>query len=345
MIDFSEDFTEVQQAESNSNLWVNKYRPKKLQDMCLDDNLRSIFESQIKDGDIRNVTLVGPPGTGKTTMALVLVNEIHGEPLFISCASGEGKVDTIGMKIIPFCQYASNNRKVIILDELDSASATQASSFQKALRNVIEAYPECRFIATANYKENIIDPILSRLPPLTMSFSAKQMYSRIVEIFKKEHVDYSSIDQNEFKDLVHTLIRHTYPDIRALMGRLEMACIDTLTTDKLKALAHSDTNLERYASFFDKIIKVIKNSNPVVMRSSVNNLITSAISNGLDEDGILSSGYNFSRALFNYVLEKDLIKSVDILIQLTGQLNTIETCVDKEPQVFRMLLLLFKGLS
>ena len=144
MIDFSEDIAESQQQKTDEALWVNKYRPRALDDICLKKELKDVFAAQIAAGDIQNVTLVGPPGTGKTTLALVLADETKAEALFISCAAGEGRVDSIASKIIPFCQYSSPRQKIVILDELDSASATQANSFQKSLRNVVETYSDCR---------------------------------------------------------------------------------------------------------------------------------------------------------------------------------------------------------
>ena len=124
MIDFSEDIQEVSPNaaidDPSSSLWVNRYRPKTLAEMCLNESTRKAFDAQIKAGDLQNVALIGPPGTGKTTLAMALCNEIKAEPLFVACAGGDGRVDSIAMKIIPFCQYSSgNNRKVVILDELD----------------------------------------------------------------------------------------------------------------------------------------------------------------------------------------------------------------------------------
>ena len=347
MLDFSEDVSDIlTDTQSDSGLWVDKYRPKNLADICLDPDLKSVFEAQVKAGDIQNATFVGPAGTGKTSLALALVNEIHGEPLFVSCAAGEGKVDTIAMKIIPFCQYSSPNRKVVILDELDSASANQASSFQKSLRNVVEAYPECRFIATANYSGNIIEAVHSRMPFITISFNVQDMMKRVMFILKSENVDLSSIGEGKLKPLLASLIKNSYPDIRSMLGKLQMACTDGITEGKLAALVSSDNVDRKYDAFYGRVVDVVRNSvNPSEMRARVNGLIVDATSDGGDEFGVLSSGYGFSKGLFDYALDNGLAVGVDSLISLTGQLNVVETCIDKEPQAFRMLLLLAKAMG
>ena len=189
MIDFEEDILEpVGSGEfaprNEAGLWVTKYRPRTLEHFCLDEKLKNMFQKQIEANDVQNVCLIGGPGIGKTTLALILANaEKDSDILFVSCASGEGKVETIQSKIVPFCQAASRGRKFVILDELDSASATQANSFQKALRNVVEAYPDCRFLATANYQSNVIGPLCpSRLPPVSLSFSVSEMISNLLYI-------------------------------------------------------------------------------------------------------------------------------------------------------------------
>ena len=243
-----------------------------------------------------------------STLAMALCNEIKAEPLFVACAGGDGRIDSIAMKIIPFCQYSSgNNRKVVILDELDSASATQANSFQKALRNVIEQFPDCRFIATANYAENIIEPILSRIPPLVIAFNQNQLMTRVGFILKNEGVEIEKgTDMKALQGLISTLIRKTYPDIRSLFGRLQLACSGgTLSIEKMQA-------------------------------------------DGVVVEGRLTNAYEFSKGLVLHFLKLDPVKAenrdIDVVLALMGQLNVIEKAVDKEMQVFRLLLLIAKAL-
>ena len=359
MLDFSEDIEQVTAVhgvdDSASALWVNRYRPKTLAEMCLTDSMRAAFEAQVKAGDIQNVALIGPPGTGKTTLAMALCNEIKAEPLFVACAGGDGRIDSIAMKIIPFCQYSSgNNRKVVILDELDSASATQANSFQKALRNVIEQFSDCRFIATANYAENIIEPVLSRIPPLVISFNQEQLMARVGFILKQENIEIEKgTDMAEMKGLISTLIRGTYPDVRALFGRLQMACSGgTLSVNKLKGvLMNGDEDSETIKAFYDKVVDRIRQASgqPLLMRSAVEALISEAsrADDGVVTQAKLTNAYEFSKGLFLHCLKSNTLSNagVDGLLDLTEQLNCIEKAVDKEMQVFRFLLLISKNLT
>ena len=359
MLDFSEDVEQVVAAQgvddASSALWVNRYRPKTLEEMCLVDSIRTALEAQIKSGDIQNVSLIGPPGTGKTTLAMALCNEIKAEPLFVACASGDGKIDAITMKIIPFCQYSSGHRKVVILDELDSASATQTNSFQKALRNVIEQFPDCRFIATANYAENVLEPILSRIPPLVISFNQQQLMSRVGFILKKENIEIEKgTDMTELKGLISTLIRKTYPDIRALFGKLQMACSGgTLSVDKMRGvLAGADEESEEIAEFYEKVVGCIQegaSTQPLLMRTAIETLIsdTSRADTGVVIQCNLTNAYEFAKGLFIHCLKVGHLANcgVDGLLALTEQLNTIEKAIDKEIQVFRFLLLIFKNLA
>ena len=354
MIDFSEDIREVEiPAETrDTSLWVERYRPRTLADMCLADDLRGAFEAQVKAGDVQNVSLIGPPGTGKTTLALALCNEIKAEPLFVACAGGDGRIDTISAKIIPFCQYSSGNRKVVILDELDSASATQANSFQKALRNVIEQFPDCRFIATANYQENILEPILSRIPPLVISFSQAQLMKRLSAVMKQEGVELpSGTDPAEMKALLQTLIKQTYPDIRALFGKIQMACTGgTLSLASLRAATVTgDPTSEQAKTFYAKVVDCLVKTlpEPLMMRTMVEDLIQEATrkEGELVVKNKLTNAYEFSKGLFLHCLNEGLIKDADAILAISEQLNIIEKAIDKEIQTFRLLVLVAKALN
>ena len=228
MIDFEEDILETSKpattlANTEDMLWVNKYRPRTLEHFCLEAQLKKKFTSWIEANDIQSCCLIGGPGIGKTTLALILANAAkNSDILFVPCAI-EGKIETIQTKIIPFCQSASRGQKVIILDELDSASSTQANSFQKSLRNTIEIYKDCRWIATANYGQNIISPICpSRLIPFSLSFSVSDMISNLLYIIGQENVEIVS-EPAKTKQFLGNLIKSYYPDMRAVVGFLQSA--------------------------------------------------------------------------------------------------------------------------
>ena len=177
---------------------VYKYRPKCLDEMVLDSDIKDYFKNMVKSKSLTNMTLIGSPGFGKTTLALCLANEVNAVVHFVKCAI-DGKVEYISSTLKPFCDSMSldGRPKIVILDELDSASSTQQSSFQKSLRSLIESAPDTVFICTANYN-NIIGAVLSRCPPIKITFSAKDLLVRVKQILDSEHVEYSSDTLKDF---------------------------------------------------------------------------------------------------------------------------------------------------
>lgn len=339
MIDFEDDILEngengglTAALNSEEFQWVNKYRPKTLERFCLDDRLKKMFSGQIANNDIQNVCLIGGPGIGKTTLALILANSIsESDILFVSCASGEGKIEFIQTKIVPFCQSASKGRKIVILDELDSASSTQANSFQKALRNVIEAYPDCRFIATANYQSNIISPILSRLPPIGLTFSVSDMISNLLYIMGEEKVEIVS-EAAKVKQFLGNLIKSYYPDMRAAVGFLQAACV----SGKLDIEEVVIDNKEALRLALSNFLVIINGSDtPLNLRKAYNNAVLSFGNNGALAS--LCSPYGLASAVFNYIVDC-FNASVEDLMFLVDCLYKIEHSVDQESQLFGFLL-------
>lgn len=337
MIDFEEDILESTTgvaAPTNTEdfLWVNKYRPRTLEHFCLDEKLKKMFSAQIEANDIQNACLIGGPGIGKTTLAFILANNIKdGDILFVSCASGEGKVESIQTKIVPFCQSASRGQKIVILDELDSASSTQANSFQKALRNVIEAYPDCRFIATANYQPNIIAPILSRLPPVSLTFSVSDMITNLVYIMGQENVEIVS-EASKVKQFLGTLIKSYYPDMRMVIGQLQTACIGgKLDVDEV-VIDNKDVVNTTLAQFMSIISGT---DTPLALRKAYNNEVLSFGNNGRLSE--LTSPYGLASGMFDYIVE-NYDASTEDLMALVDYLYKIEHSVDQETMLFGFLL-------
>jgi replication factor C small subunit len=200
-------------------IWVEKYRPAKLEDLILDDKSLRIV-SQFKD-EIPNLLFVGSPGTGKTTLARIIVNDILGCNYLYINASDESGIDTIRHNITNFAQTKSfdGGVKVVVLDEADGLT----SQAQAALRNTMETYAKyCRFILTANYKHKIIPALQSRCQSLDLKPVVEQAAKRCFNILKQENVKVSDEQKKKFVRLVKRL----FPDLRKTINEIQKSVID-----------------------------------------------------------------------------------------------------------------------
>ena len=201
-------------------IWVEKYRPQTLDDVILDEEtLRIVKEYK---NEIPNLLFVGNPGTGKTTLARVIVNDILGCNYLYINASDESGIDTIRHNITNFAQTKSfdGGVKVIILDEADGLT----SQAQAALRNTMETYAKyCRFILTANYKHKIIPALQSRCQSLTIKPVVELAVKRCYNIIKNENV---KVPEEQKKKFVQLVKRH-FPDLRKTINELQKNVIDS----------------------------------------------------------------------------------------------------------------------
>lgn len=207
-------------TDINNILWVEKYRPKKLSDCILPIDLAKIFEGMIKEGSIPNMMFYGKAGTGKTTVARALANELSADCILINCSEENG-IDTLRTKIRQYASTISlsDTQKIVILDEFDYANA---QSIQPALRGAIEEFHgNCRFILTCNYKNRIIEPLHSRCTGIDFSIPASEkpkiagdILQRMENILTEEGVEYN-------KQVLANLIKKHFPDIRRILNDLQ----------------------------------------------------------------------------------------------------------------------------
>jgi len=202
-----------------NQLWVEKYRPQKLNEVILSPEIQSHFTS-LKE-DIPNLLFYGSPGTGKSTLAKIIVKDIlQCQYLYIN-ASDENGIDTIRNKVISFAQTRSidSKKKIVILEEADGLTGESL----RILRNVMEEYCDTtRFILTANYINKIIEPIRSRCVLFKLHPDLKDCLKRCVYILKEEGVKVSS-DQ---KNLLLSFIESRYPDLRRIINDLQKFSIN-----------------------------------------------------------------------------------------------------------------------
>ena len=204
-------------SDIKHSLWVEKYRPTTLDTYIGNEHLKSKVKVYLESGDLPHLLLFGKAGTGKTTLAKLLVKNINCDYLYIN-ASDERKLEMVRDKVKNFASTIGfSDLKVIILDEADYI--TPAS--QAALRNLMETFSKhCRFILTCNYVERIIDPIQSRcqsfqiIPP-----DRKQVAVHMSNILQSENVT------SDNKDIV-TLVNGGYPDIRRVINSAQRQVVD-----------------------------------------------------------------------------------------------------------------------
>lgn len=229
--------------KEENTLWCEKYRPATLADYIGNDHLKAKVQQYITEQDIPHLLLYGSAGTGKTSLAKLIVKAIDCDYMYIN-ASDENSVDTVRTKIKNFASSMGfKNLKVVILDEADFLSA----SAQAALRNLMEMFSvSTRFILTCNYQERIIEPLLSRsqsfqvVPP-----NKRDVATLLVRVLTTEGIKFS-------KETVIPIVQAHYPDIRAVLNTAQRGVVGgELQLDK-ESILEGDVK--------SKVIELLKSS-------------------------------------------------------------------------------------
>ena len=228
-------------GSSENSLLVEKFRPNKLENYVGNENIKKSISKYLDQNDIQNLIFYGPAGTGKTTLAKLIVKNLDCDHLYIN-ASDERGIETIRDKVQGFASVASFKPiKVVILDEADFLTI-QA---QASLRNIIETFSRTtRFIMTCNFVERIIDPLQSRCQVLKIVPPTKKDVAKHLHwICNEESITH------ELNDLV-PLVNQYYPDLRKCINTIQLSTQDnTLKLDQSVLVS---------SNYIDKVITELK---------------------------------------------------------------------------------------
>lgn len=206
-------------------LWVEKYRPRKIEDCILPQSLKASFQQFVDQGSIPNLILSGGPGVGKTTVARAMLEELGCDYIIIN-GSLNGNIDTLRTEIKNYASTMSltGGRKYVILDEADYLNA---QSTQPALRNFMEEFSRnCGFILTCNFKNRIIEPLHSRCSVIEFLMPKEEkpklgaaFFRRVTDILSKEDITADG-------KVVAELITKYFPDWRRILNELQRYAVD-----------------------------------------------------------------------------------------------------------------------
>jgi len=279
------------------NLWVEKYRPKRIADCILPDDLKTTFQKFVDDGFVPNLLLSGTSGVGKTTVALAMLNELSCDSIIFNGSLNVDK-DTLRTDIRNYASAVSmtGGRKYIILDEADYLNAVHV---QPALRNFMEEFSSnAGFILTCNYKNKIIPPLHSRCAVVDFKITGKQRAELAAQFMKRVEWILSEEGITYDKKVIAELITKYFPDWRRVLNELQR--YSASGTIDVGILANvSDVNIK-------ELIQHLKNKDFKEMRKWI------GVNSSIDSTTLF-------RALYDEAHERVEPKSIPNLVLILGK--------------------------
>lgn len=288
----------------------------------MNEDLKSYFKDMVSKRALQNCMFTGCAGMGKTTLARILCNEFNAEVLFVKCAT-EGTIDVLRSKIEPFCNSMSieGKVKIVILDELDSSSASGANNFQLGLRTLIEAaQDDTRFIATCNYVSKVIPAVISRCPIVPLKYEKHDLLVHLKKILDKENVKYDKDSLKAFIEENFSL----YPDCRHIINNLQFCC----NSGELKVKMGNIVNSDR-AAFLDELLKKIRET------SKVMEIREFYFANKSKIDDYKT----FGAQLFEHLLDNKIIDDPRCILKMSDIIYQMNLVVNPEIQFFALVCL------
>jgi len=298
-------------------LFTEKYRPRKIDECILSENIKTTAKSFVAQGDLPHLILAGSPGTGKTTLALAMCSELGVIPMFIN-GSEETGIDVVRTKIKDFAASLSldGRRKYIIIDEADYLSANS----QPALRAMMEEFASnCGFIFTCNFSNKIIPALHSRCTVINFTIPSAEKnklmlatLKRLEFILKEEKITYS-------EKIVIKIIKRWWPDVRRSINEIQRSIVN----NELTLGALSAQNEIEFASLWE----AIKTKNYKDARNW--------IGENSDVEPI-----RFYRALFDWLHESAVTSTLPVMIILIADYQYRHVSAAIDPQIHMAALVL-----
>ena len=304
----------------SNSLWVEKYRPDTLEGYVGNEHILEKVKIYIENEDVPHLLLYGVAGTGKTTLAKIITNQIDCDVMYIN-ASDENSVDAVRDKIRGFASSMGFRKwKVVILDESDYLTPNA----QAALRNLMETFSKStRFILTCNYVEKVIDPIQSRCQTFAITPpSKKEVAKRLFDILNEEGVEFNKED-------LAVLVNSGYPDIRRVLNAAQRQVVNgTLKIDATSTVQ---------ANYTENVINILKETGDVKQQfTEIRQIIA---------DSKVKDFTPLYRALYDEVDSYASGKVGQTILNIADGQYKDSMVVDKEINVMAMMLNILMGIN